>query len=124
MRSPSAWSACSPPHVPDPEQALHAELDQLLEDDRRAGAAHARSLHRHRLALPRAREAEEAALAVHLRRALEVRLGDVLRPQGVAGEEAGVRVVSGLGAQVDRHRAEPYGFLGCWMRRTGSRARS
>ena len=39
----------------DAEQALHAELDELLEDDRRARAAHAGSLHGDRLAVPRAR---------------------------------------------------------------------
>ena len=35
----------------------------------------------------------------------EERLGDVLRPQRVAGEEAGVGVVAGLGTEVDRHGA-------------------
>ena len=47
----------------DADQPLAAELDQLLEDDRRAGAAHPRSLHRDRLALERAGVAEQAALA-------------------------------------------------------------
>ena len=50
----------------DAHQLLAAELHELLEDDRRARAAHARSLHRDRLALPGARVAEQAALGVPL----------------------------------------------------------
>src|SRR5919198_8217 len=69
----------------------------------RAGAAHPRALHRDRLAVVRTGVAEQAALAVPLLRVLEVRLGDVLRPQWVAGQEAGLRVVTRLGADVDRH---------------------
>ena len=88
---------------PDANQALDPELDELLEDDRGAGAAHPGSLDRHRLALPAAREPEEAPLAVHLDDVGEERLGDVLRAQGVAREEAGLRVVARIRAQVDRH---------------------
>ena len=40
-------------------------------------------------------------------RLVEVRLGDVLGPQRVAGKEDGLGVVAGLGADVDRHGAEP-----------------
>ncbi len=89
----------------DAHQALAAELDQLLEDDRRAGASHAGALHRHRLALPRAGEAEEPALTVHLRHVLQVRVRDVLRAQRVAGKEDGVGVVAGLGTEMDWHPA-------------------
>jgi len=39
--------------------------------------------------------------------AVEVRLRDVLRPQRVAREEAGLGVLAGLGTHVDRHRAQP-----------------
>ena len=51
------------------------------------------------------RVAEHPALAVHLGHVLEVRLGDVLRAQRVAGEEDGFGVVAGLGSEVDRHGA-------------------
>ena len=88
---------------PDSEQLLHAELDQLLEDDRRAGAAHARALHGDALALVGTGVAQEAALGVLLLGVLEVRLGDVLGPKRVAGEEAGLRVLARLGSNVDRH---------------------
>ena len=46
----------------DADQLLAAELHELLEDDRRAGAAHARALHGDRLALKRAGVPEQAAL--------------------------------------------------------------
>ena len=90
----------------DAEEAFHAELDQLLEDDRRARAAHAGSLDGYGLAVPGARVAEEPALAVHLPRVLEERLGDVLRAERIAREQARVRVVARLGSKMDRHRAE------------------
>src|SRR5262245_23680599 len=92
---------------PDAQQPLHAELDQLLEDDGRARAAHAGSLDGDRLAVPDARVAEQPALRVHLSRVLEVRLGDVLRAQRVAGEEARLRIVAGLRSEMDRHRQDP-----------------
>ena len=87
----------------DADQLLAAELDQLLEDDRRAGAAHPRSLHRHRLAVVGAGVAEQAALAVALHDVVEVGLGDVLRAQRVAGKQHRLGVVARLGADVDRH---------------------
>ena len=93
----------------DAEQLLDAELDELLEDDRRAGAAHARPLHRDRLPFPGARVAEQAALGVPLLDVVEVRLGDVLRAQRVAGKEACLRVVARLGPHVDRHPRNPIG---------------
>ena len=66
IRSPSAWLGLQAAAGADADQLLAAELDQLLEDDRRARAAHAGALHRDRLALPGAGEAEQAALAVSL----------------------------------------------------------
>ena len=91
----------------DAEQLLDAELDQLLEDDRRAGAAHARALHGDALALVCAGVAQQAALGVLLLGVVEVRLGDVLGPQRVAGEEAGLGVLARLGSNVDRHGGDP-----------------
>ena len=87
----------------DADQLLAAELDQLLEDDRRARAAHAGSLHRDRLALVRAGVAEQAALGVPLHDVVEVGLGDVLGAQRVAGEQHRLGVLARLGANVDRH---------------------
>ena len=91
----------------DAEEALDAELHELLHHDRRRGAAHAGRLHRDRLALPLAGVAEHPALAVALHGVVEVRLGDVLGAQRVAGEEAGLAVVAGLGADVNRHARDP-----------------
>jgi hypothetical protein len=91
----------------DPDERLHAELDELLEHDRRARAAHAGALHRDARALVRAGVAEEPALGVHLRRVREVRLGDVLRAERVAGQEARLGVIAGLGPQMDRHLPIP-----------------
>src|SRR5579862_2127881 len=90
---------------PDAENLLAAEHDELLDHDRRRGTAHARRLHRDRLAVPRATEAEHAALRVRLHDVVEVGLGDVLRPQRIAGHEHRLGIVAGLGADVDRHRA-------------------
>ena len=87
----------------DTDQALAAELNELLEDDRRAGATHARPLHGDRLALPRPGVAEQAALGVLLHGIVEVRLGDVLGAEWIAREQDGFRVVPLLGANVDRH---------------------
>ena len=88
----------------DAHQPLDAELDELLDDDRRRRAAHPRRLHRDRAALPHARVSEHAALGVPLDDVVEVGLGDVLRAQRIAGKEARLRVVAGLGADVDRQR--------------------
>jgi hypothetical protein len=73
-------AACS-----DADELLAAELDELLEDDRRAGAAHPRPLHRDRLAPVGARVPEQPALGVPLDDVLEERLGDVLGAERVAG---------------------------------------
>ena len=54
-------------------------------------------------ALERAREPEHAPLAVDLARAVEERLGDVARPQRVAGKEDCLGVVAGLGTEMNRH---------------------
>ena len=87
----------------DADQLLAAELDELLEDDRRARAAHAGSLDRDRLALVGAGVAEQAALAVSLDDVVEKGLGDVLGTQRIARKEDGLGVLAGLGANVDRH---------------------
>jgi hypothetical protein len=94
---------------PDAEEPGDAELDELLEDDRRARAAHARSLDRHALPFPGARIAEQPALGVDLGDVRQVRLGDVLRPQGIAGEETRVGIIARLGTEVDRHARKPIG---------------
>ena len=57
-----------------------------------------------RLALKRARVAEHPALVVHLTRLLEEGLGDVLRAERIARERQAVRVVAGLGSEMDGHR--------------------
>ena len=89
----------------DAHELLRAELDELLEHDRRAGAAHAGALDGDRLPFPRAGEAEKTALLVHLLHVLEVRVRDVLGAEGVAGEKDGVGVVAWLGTKMDWHRA-------------------
>ena len=87
----------------DSQQLLDAELDELLEDDRRTGTAHAGSLHRDGLALEGAGIAEEPALRVPLHDVVEVGLGDVCRSQRIAREQTGLGVVARVGADVDRH---------------------
>ena len=89
----------------DADQLLAAELDQLLEDDRRARAAHPGALHGDGLALVGAGVAEQAALGVPLDDVVEVGLGDVLGAQRVAGKQHRLGVVARLGANVDRHGA-------------------
>ena len=96
----------------DADQLLAAELDQLLEDDRRAGTAHAGALDGDRLALVRAGVAEQPALRVPLFDVLEVRLGDVLRAQRVARQQNGLGVLARLGADVNRHGGGLYRTLG------------
>ena len=91
----------------DAEQLLHAELDQLLEHDRRAGATHPGSLHGNRLALVRPGIPEQATLRVALPHVVEVRLRDVFRAQRVAGEQACFGVLARLGTNVNRHGAQP-----------------
>ena len=107
MRSPSAWSACRPPQVPTRRRRLTPSWISSSKTIVAPRAAHARSLHGDALALPRPGVAEQAALPVDLRRLVEERLRDVLRPERVAGQETGVRVVAGLGAEVDRHARNP-----------------
>ena len=96
---------------PDANQFLAAELHQLLEDDRRARAAHARALHRDGLALVAARVAQEAAFGVSLDDVVEVGLGDVFGAERVAREQDCVGVLSGLGANVNWHARQPIGHL-------------
>src|SRR6185312_11100559 len=92
----------------DPDQAARAELDQLLDHDRRARAAHAGRLHRDGLALEAARIAEHAALAVHLAGVVQELARDPLGPQRVARQEHGGRVVALVRAEVDRHGGRAY----------------
>ena len=91
----------------DADEALDAELHELLDDDRGRGTAHAGRLDGDRLALPRARVAEHPALGVPLHGVVEVRLGDVLRAERVAGEEARLCVLARFGTDVDRHGRDP-----------------
>ncbi len=91
----------------DPQEALHPELDELLHHDRRRRTAHPGRLHGDGSALVRAGVPEHAPLAVLLDRVVEVRLRDVLRAQRVAGKQAGLGVVAGVGSDVDRHGGEP-----------------
>ena len=105
--SPSWWCGWRPPHVPTRSSFLTPSWIELLEDDRRARAAHSRSLHGDRLALPRARVAEQAALGVPLDDVVQVGLGDVLRPQRVARKEARLGVLARLRSDVDRHPRDP-----------------
>ena len=105
--SPSLWCGLEAAAGADAQQLLDAELDQLLEDDRRAGAAHAGALHGDALAFVRAGVAEQAALGVPLHDVVEVRLGDVLGPQRVARQQARLGVVARLRSHVDRHPRDP-----------------
>jgi hypothetical protein len=57
-----------------------------------------------------ARIAEHSPLGISLGDVLQEGLGDVLRPEGVAGEEAGLGVVTFVRTYVDRHGGEAYGF--------------
>ena len=89
----------------DADELLAAQLDQLLEDDRRPRAAHAGALHRDREALVEAGVPEEPALGVPLLDLGQEGLGDVLGAQGIARQENCLGVLAGLGANVDRHGA-------------------
>src|SRR5439155_679235 len=93
------------------EKLADAELDQLLEDDCRPRAAHSGALDGDALSVPAPRIAEQAALGVHLNDVGQERLSDVLRAKWVAGQEARVRVVTGVRSKVDRHGSKPYGFV-------------
>ena len=87
----------------DAHELLRAELDELLEHDRRAGAAHAGALDGDGFPLPRAGVAEQPALGVHLLHVVEIGVCDVLGAQWVAGEENCVGVVAGLGTKMNWH---------------------
>src|SRR4051812_7143359 len=89
----------------DAHQPRAAELDQLLEDDRRARAAHAGALHGDGLAFVGPRIAEQPALRIDLLHVRQIRLGDVLRAQRIARKEDRIRIVAGLRTQVDWHVA-------------------
>src|SRR5690242_19583390 len=69
----------------DAEETLDAELNELLHHDRRGRTAHPGRLHRDRMPLVLPGEAEQASLRVSLHGIVEVRLGDVLRPDRVSG---------------------------------------
>ena len=90
-----------------PHDALDAELDELLNHDRRRGAAHPACLYRDGLAVERPREAEHAALAVDLGDVVEVGVGEVFGAERVAGDQTSAGVVAGLSSQMDRHGATP-----------------
>ena len=125
--SPSLWSGCRPPQVPTRSSFLTPSWIELLEDDRRAGAPHSGSLHRDRLALERARVAEQAALGVPLDDVVEIGLGDVLGAQRVAGEETRLGVLARFGANVNRHRRETLAgvqWRRAWSSSGGADARS
>ena len=93
----------------DAHDLLDAELDELLDHDRRRGASHPARLDGDGLAVERSGVAEHPALAVPLHDVVEERLGDVLRPERVAGEEAGFGVVAGVGTNVNWHARKPRG---------------
>ena len=87
----------------DAEEPLDAQLRELLDHDRRRGAAHTRRLHRNRLALERSGVAEHPSLPVPLLGVLEERLGDILRAQRVSREETGLGVLLWVRAHMNRH---------------------
>ena len=89
--------------MPDADDALDAELDELLDHDRGGRTAHAAGLDGDRPPFVRPGVPEHPALPVALLDVLQERLGDVLRAQGIAREEARLRVVAGVGADVVRH---------------------
>ena len=94
----------------DAHQLRHAELHELLDHDRGGRASHAARLDGDGLAPVGPGVPEHPALVVPLDDVLHEGLGDVLRPQRVAGEEAGLGVVALARAYVDRHGGEAYGF--------------
>ena len=94
----------------DADRAPRAELDQLCQDDRRRGAAHARGLDRQRRAVGARGTgvAPEAAVVVEHQRLLQQRLRECQRAPGVAGQEDALGQRRG-GAQVDRLGVERRG---------------
>ena len=90
----------------DSDEAVGAQLDQLVVIDRRAGATHATCLHADRLALVGAGEAEGIAFLVHQSgTGVEEGFGDVLGPERVARHQNGGGEVGCVGSDVDRHGA-------------------
>src|SRR5262249_15495844 len=87
----------------DAHELADAELHELLDHDRGRRAAHAARLDGDGRALERPRVAQHPSFAVSLHDVGEERLRDVLRPQGVAGEQAGLCVVAWIGTNVDWH---------------------
>ena len=98
------------PAGPDAHDLLDAELNELLDGDCRRGAAHAARLYGDGLAVEGSGKAQHPALAVALDDVVEERLGDVLRPERVTGEEAGFGVVAGVGTNVNWHSGKPRAF--------------
>ena len=92
----------------DAHQLLDAELYELLDHDRRRRASHPRGLDRDRLAVEGSGVPEHPALGVPLDDVLHEGLGDVLRPQRVAGEEAGLGIIALVRTYVDWHGAKAY----------------
>ncbi len=88
----------------DAQQPLDAELDELFEDDRRRGTAHAGALHGYGLSLPTLPVyPEQPSFRVDLADVGQECLCDVLGPERVAREQARVGVVAGISTQVDGH---------------------
>ena len=86
------------------------ELYELLDHDRRRRASHPGGLDGDRFAVEGSGVPEHPALGVPLDDVVHERLGDVLRPEGIAREQAGLRVVTLVRTYVDWHGGEAYGF--------------
>ncbi len=101
----------------DADQAPGAEGDQLGQDDRRRGAAHAGGLDRQRLAVGArgAGVAPQAAVVVEHQRLDEQRLRERQRAAGVAGQQHALGQRGG-GVQVDRLGIRRRGGVGCGLR--------
>jgi len=97
----------------DTQQLLDAELDELLDDDGRGGAPHAGRLDGDRFAVERPRVAQHPPLGVPLDDVLHEGLGDVLRPEWVTRQEAGLGVVTLVRTYVDWHGGT---LVGCALK--------
>ncbi len=105
---PQREAGCKRPAGPHAHGASHAERDQLVQDDRGRGAAHARGLDRERLAV-RARGAgvaPKAAMVVEHARLCDQDLRERERAPGIARQQHALGQRGG-GAQVDRRRPGP-----------------
>ena len=92
---------------PDANEEPRAQPDQLLDDDRRARAAHPRRLDREQPAVARAaRVAPQAAMVVEHQRLFQQRLGHVQRPVGVARQQNALGQLRRR-AQMDRRPRHP-----------------